>query len=376
MNCSDLLLLQRLLDGDLDETQAELIAHHVESCAECQAVTKELASARSFVEERLGNEDEGEDETTAAAAARIRQRLPAAPTAPERIASWWRGRLMAAAAVVALALFLPMFVSSVRAWPTRILEKASARERNWKYQPNRILYWEVDTVTRGLKNTADGRWRTQFWQKNGTNRFSQVTRQSDSRGRTEFAYWLQGDGSIIKYRRKDGPLVEIAPATPLLEQSLATLSPDLRAALQSYLTRREDMRNIDFNSRHDADWLHRPSGGSGKVSFSRGALDRWSDVYHITVEKGPPPTNPAILRAVHEYDIESKNLRILRLKSTISYADGTTGVQESRWISFREIPRTEFDAQTPQRLLEQGLAVVRLTPNDLAQRRLLELKQQ
>lgn len=81
-----------------------------------------------------------------------------------------------------------------------------------------------------------------------------------------------------------------------------------------------------------------------------------------------------IVRAVHEYDVEKSTYRLLRLKSTISYTDGTTGVHDGRWLGFKEITAAEFDARTPRDLLAGGRRVVRLTPFELATRHLQELR--
>ena len=84
-------------------------------------------------------------------------------------------------------------------------------------------------------------------------------------------------------------------------------------------------------------------------------------------------TNAAILRAEHEYDIEKSTYRILRLKSTVSYANGTTGVHDSSWKNFREVTDAEFDSHVPRDLLDGTRRTVRLTPTDIATRRLQEL---
>lgn len=377
MDCSDRIVLQRLLDNDLDEAQAELVTHHLESCAECRAATKDLAAIRSFVQDSLGAEDEWEADAAAASLAGIAQRLPIQQAAPREASRWWRRTGLAAAAIVILVFLLPLpFVSNVGASPEKILEHAVARERMWKYQPNKVLHWEVDTVSRGVKNIADGRWRTLFWQKNGATSFAQISRQFDPQGRMERAYWQQPDGSTIRYRSKVDGVVEIYPSTRVARQALASLTPELRAALESYLTHRETTRTLDFHSRREAEWLHRPTLRSGgTATFRRNLLDQWGEVYYIRVVREGSNLNPMILRAVHEYDIERSSFRLLRLKSTVTYADGTVGIHDSRWTGFRETSGAEFDAHAPRDLLESGTRVVRLTPGEVAQRRLQEMNQ-
>jgi hypothetical protein len=63
----------------------------------------------------------------------------------------------------------------------------------------------------------------------------------------------------------------------------------------------------------------------------------------------------------------------MRLKSTLTYADGTTGIHDSRWVAFREATDVEFEAQAPRELLSKAGRVVRLTPLDLATRHLEEM---
>jgi hypothetical protein len=376
MGCSDPLVLQRLLDNELDEAQAELVTHHLESCASCRAQIRLAAEARSFVQDQLGVEDEGEEDATTAALAAISRHLPAQTARPQASSSWKRRTWLTAAAGI-LALFLPLLVvSNVSAWPARILEEAAMRERMWMYQRNKVLHWEVDTVSQGVKNVADGRWRTLFWRKNGASTFLEVSRQINPAGRTEYAYWQKPDGSTIHYRSKKG-VIEIGPSTAVARQTLPTLSGELRTALDSYLSNRAQTRNLDFHSRRDADRLHGRSiwVSGGKATFRRGLLDLWGEVHHITVVKERSESNPMVVRAVHEYDVESSTYRLLRLKSTVSYADGTVGVHDSRWVVFQEVAAAEFDAQTPRDFLESGTPVVRLTPLDVATRRVQEINE-
>ncbi|MGH9456106.1 MAG: anti-sigma factor family protein [Thermoanaerobaculia bacterium] len=372
MACSDPLVIQRLLDGDLDETQAEIVARHVLTCVSCRSETKALSELRAFIQDQLGIEDEGEEEKSAATLAEIARRLPP-PLARHPDAPWWRRRiLLATAAALALTLLAPIpFLSKAMARPAEILERGAARERMWRYQPNTVLHWEVDTVSRGVKNVADGRWRTVFWRKNGARSFEETVRQLDPRGRTEFAYWRQPDGSMVRYR--PAGTIEVFPSPAAVRSTLPTLPPELRATLEAWLEQRHMTRSLEAQSRRDVDLVEGRSSWvrGGEATFSRGVLGLLGEVHHIRVVKDGG-SNPMIVRAVHEYDIESESLRLLRLKTTVTYADGTVGIHDSRWVAYREGTTAEFEAQIPRDLLESGTPVVRLTPLELATRRLKE----
>lgn len=375
MDCSDRIGLQRLLDGDLEETQAELVAHHLESCPTCRAAARELTTLRSFVQDELGSEDRAEEGAAAAVLAAIAGRLPASEASQPVSTAWWRRTWLAAAAVAVLALLLPLvFGAPAGASAEGILQEVVVRERIWAYQPNKVLHWEIETVSSGNRGVADGRWRTLFSQKNGATTFAQTSRQFDPDGRTTHAYWQHPDGSSINYQRKSG-VVELWPSTAAARAALPSLTPDLQAALESYLQSRETTRTLDVRIRRKAEWLHHPFAGiaGATATLRRGLLDRWGDVYHITVTKTRTNVNSEILRAIHEYDVERATYRVLRLKSTLTYSDGSTGIHDSRWTVFREASDAEFDAQTPRDLLTGGLPVVRLTPLDVARRRLQEL---
>lgn len=374
MSCSDPIVLQRLLDNELDDAEAELVAHHASSCADCRTELATLSDIRTFAQNQLGAEDDREEEASAAALARVAGRLPLPPESQS--SGWWR-RVMLAATLAGVALLAPIpFGPAVDASPGRILEEAAARERMWMYQPNRILHWEVATEMRGLQNIADGPRRTMFWQRNGTATFEQISRQVDAQARTEHAWWQRADGSTVSFRAKNPGVVEIGPSTPHVQAVLPTLPPHLRAALESYLSHRETVRTLDFYSRRYAEWLHRPLlwTSYGKATLRRGSVPRWGEVYQITVENGPSPTNSNILRAVHQYEIETTTFRLLRLKTTLTYSDGTVGVQDARWIVYREISAAEFEAQTPRDLLEGDLRIVNLTPLEVAERRVREMR--
>lgn len=375
MGCSDLITLQRLLDGELDETAAELVSHHADSCARCRAVLQELAAARALVQAQLGAEDEGEDEAASAALAVIAAHLPMSRTTEPAPSGWRRRTWLTTAAMALLGLLLPLpFGSKAGASPEEVLQQVVARERIWAYQPNKVLHWEVETVSKGIKGTADGRWRTVFSQKNNATSFAQISRQFQPDGQTAHAYWQHPDGSTISYRAKSG-VIEVWPSTAAVQQALPTMTPELRAALESFLQYRVTTRALDVRSRRDAEWLHRPSAGTAgtTATLRRGRIDEWGEVYHISVVKRRFESSSEILRAVHEYDVEASTYRLLRLESTLTYADGTVGVHDSRWTVFRETSAEEFDAQTPRDLLESGLPLVRLTPLDVARRRLQEM---
>ena len=374
MECSDFIVLQRLIDGDLEEAQAELVSHHAQSCQDCRANLAQAAADRAFVQNQLGIEDDGEDEASAAAIARIAARLPLANPSGGR--TWWR-RVLLAAAVAGLALLIPLpFGPAVGAAPGRILEEAAARQRMWMYQPNKILHWEVETHSYGVKDISDGRRRTLFWQNNGPTTLAQISRQFDPQGRTELATWRGHDGSTMAYRARKGRVIQSGPSTADIESAMPALSPDLQAALNAYLKRRTSMRTLDFYGRRFTEWLHRPSlwTSNGKVTLRERMVAQWGNVYQIRIENGPSPVNPLIRGAVHEYDIETSSLRLLRLRTTLTYSDGSVGVQDARWTSFREITAAEFDAQSPRDLIESGMRVVHLTPLEVAQSELRDMK--
>ena len=378
MGCSNDLDLQRLLDGELDEVQAELAAHHLEGCERCRAVVKALRAERAFVQDRLGEEDEAEEQAAAASVAAVASRLPVTkPVASRAGASkWFRHSWLAAAAAVVIALLLPGgFSSSLSASPERIIEEAIARERIWSYQPNKTLAWEVETSATGVSGMADGRWRTHYWQKNHATTFEQTMRQFGPDGKTMRATWRQADGSTLNYRVIGGEVVELGPSTAAVRDALPSLPLDLRQALQTYIDRGALNRSLDAQSRREADWLSRPGVGIARgttTTMRRGTLREWGEIYHVTITNDRP-TNAAILRAEHEYDIEKSTYRILRLKSTVSYANGTKGVHDSLWTNFRETSDAEFDSHVPRDLLDGTHPIVRLTPLDIATRRLQEL---
>ena len=376
MSCSDQLLLHRLMDGDLDETEAELLSFHLESCADCRSSMAVIAAERTFVQDRLGAEDDEEQETAASALASIANRLPPHPVvARVRRGPRWRAWLASAACASFVILISLPFVPSLDALPTRILAEASARERRWMYQPDRVLHWEVQTLSKGVEGWEDGLWRTEFWQNNGATSFDQISRQTDPSGRTRRAHWQQPDGSTMMYRSGER-VIEVSPSTAAVQQALPALNGEMREALQSYLVRRGQARDLDHNNRQDPEWLHRASSGNagGKVTFRDGPVP-WSGVHHITVEKGPSPWSPMIMGSVHEYELEVATFRLLRLKSTIHYRSGTTGVHDSSWVNFREASLEEFHAGAPRELLNGEIPVVRLTPLQIAHRHQQERNQ-
>ncbi|HXI14621.1 MAG TPA: hypothetical protein VNM92_18540 [Thermoanaerobaculia bacterium] len=376
MGCSDPLLLQRLMDGDLDDAQAELIAHHVEACAHCSEATNNEAVLRSFVQDQLGVEDDGEQDAAAATLARIWLNLGTLQPARPGASAGWRPAWLATAAIALLVLLLPLlFVSSVSAWPARILADVATRERMWLYQPNKVLHWEIETVFRGIKNTVDGRSLTVFWQNNGDKTFLQVRRHFNSQGQTESGHWQQADGSTISYRSQDEGVIKVSPSTAAAREALLTLAPEERLALESVLAQRQTVRSLDFSRHGDADWLRRLSLWTSESSATvrRHLLDRWGEVSHITVTTKGSPLDPLIVRAVHQYEIESSTSRLLRLTTTITYADGTVGVQDARWIVFREASEAEFYAQSPLDLINKQMRVVRMTPSEVARKELQKL---
>jgi hypothetical protein len=369
MVCSDPLLLQRFFDDELDPSQADVLADHLHACDGCRSEAARTVSLRTFAQDQLGAEDEGEEEATAQALAAIRARVLAQETArPRLLGRWWRDTWLAAAAVLVLALTIPIsFLPILVASPGEILEESEERGRAWMYQPEKNLHWQVDTVAQGIKGVRDGSWRTFFWRSNAKTSFAEISRQIDPAGRTEFVYWQRHDGSSINYHARTGR-VEVSPSTSAAREALPSLDPTLRDALQAHLTARSLRSSLDVNRRRDRERVHGRKiwVSGGEPVFSRGFLDRFGSTRRITVTKDNPMPNA--VRAVHEYDIDGDTLRLLRLKTTITYVDGTTGVHDARWVLFREIPASEFAAQQPNEIFKRGFPVVHLTPRDLAQR--------
>ena len=368
MACSDPLLLQRFLDNELDLPQTDVVAFHLESCDVCRAEARRIASVRMFVQEQLGAEDEGEEEATAQAIAAISSRIVESRPASSGLIRRWRNAWLATAALIVLALVIPdSFLSSLVASPGEILEEAEERGRMWMYQPDKNLHWQVDTVSQGIQGVRDGRWRTFFWRSNRKASFAEISRQIDPTGRLEFVYWQRHDGSSTNYSARNG-FVEVAPSTQAAHEALPALEPNLRAALQSHLTARALRQSLDVHRRRDLDRVHGRSiwVADGRATFRHGFLDRFGKIHRIVVTKEKPM--PTALRAVHEYHIDGDTHRLLRLTTTITYVDGTTGVHDSRWVLFREIGASEFAAQQPAEILNRGIPVVHLTPRDLALR--------
>ncbi|HUP47216.1 MAG TPA: hypothetical protein VNA04_00350, partial [Thermoanaerobaculia bacterium] len=354
---------------DLDAAGAEVVADHLESCEACRVDARSAGELRAFVQEHLGAEDEGEEETTAAAVSAIARRVLPPHVARPDVVSWWRRTWMATAALLVVALMVPaIFLSDLDASPAEVLEEAEERNRMWMYQPNKALQWEVETVAHGLKTVADGRWRTMFWRRNDATSFAEISRQINPGGELEFAYWHNADGSSVILRPKNN-VIEITPSLAASREALSQLPAALREELERHLTLRTVNRSLDVERRRDMDRINGRSVwvSGGSATFSRGLLDRWGEVIHITLTK-EDSLPPDIVRAVHEYDIDGSSFRLLRLKSTLTYADGTTGVHDSRWTAYREISPAEFAAQSPDAFLASGRPVVRLTPQDIAER--------
>jgi hypothetical protein len=366
MFSSDPIVLQKFLDGELDPSQADAVGRHLENCTSCRDEIESLAADRSFVQSRLGQEDDGEEDAAATSLGAVADNL----RKETAMIPWWRRSWVPPAAVVTLVI-VGMLASgtTLSARPERILEEAASRQRSWMYQPDKTLAWEVDAISRGVKDTADGRWRTLFWQKNGPATMLQISRQYDPTGRVNWAQWMEPDGSSIAYRTRSGPRIEISPSIQAARSAMGTLDPSDRESLAEWLSRREMLRSLSYFRGRDSEWLHRPSartGGSATVRLER--ADYGEDVFYLQVVNGPSETNLSILRSQHDYEIERSTLRLRRLRSTITYADGTTGVQDAHWSNFREISGEEFDSQSPHQMLQSGVPVVRLTPQQIAER--------
>ncbi|HXG55659.1 MAG TPA: zf-HC2 domain-containing protein [Vicinamibacterales bacterium] len=377
-DCSDPLVLQKFVDGELPGPEAELIAHHMESCRDCSGALAELKALGLFVQGRLGAEDEGEDEASHRILQAVGRRLPGAalPVQPPVSARWRRPVWIGAAAALLLVVLLSLpFSGRIDASAERILAESGAREHAWVYQPNKVLHWDVHTISTGLHDLPNGTERTVFWRRNGDSTFDEISRRYGADGRTLWAYWRQPDGSSISYRTAAGRRLEISPSTAALREALSTLDSDLRPALERFLTRRERIRSIGLESRQFADWLERSPGASGveSTSVQRVRSPEWGDVYRVTAVTAYAQRQDRLVRAIHEHDIEARGFRRVRLKTTLTYSDGSTGVHDSRWTEFRESSEAEFESQVPRDLLQQGLPAIELTPLQLARRERREM---
>src|SRR5687767_5516809 len=220
MFSSDPIVLQKFLDGELDPPQAEAVGRHFEQCESCRSEVESLAAERSFVQSHLGSEDDGEDDAAATSLAAVAGKL----RKETAMIPWWRRSWVPTAAVITIVIVLVLASgTTLSARPEQILEEAAARQRSWMYQPNRILAWDVEAISRGVKDTADGRRRTLFWQKNGTTTFHQISRQYEPDGRINWAQWMAPDGSSIAYRTRTGPRIEISPSINTARSAMTTM---------------------------------------------------------------------------------------------------------------------------------------------------------
>lgn len=371
--CADQGELQRLIDGELSDAAAELLAHHLQTCDRCRSDLAELRALVSYVQGHLGAEDDREEQDSARILRQVGRSFGPPDRAPARRA-WWRWLAAAAAVALAATLGLPIG-DTVEASAERLLAANRAREQAWLYQPNKVLHWQVRTVVKGIRGMADATTRTAFWRRNGSDTFDEISRRYDDQGETLWAHWRQPDGSAISYRAADGERLEIAPATTALEAALPSLEPALRRALQDLIARRQRLRTLDFQSRHFADWLEAPSSGGPGLSAStrREWIAGAGEVFRVTVVDAQPHAPGTIVRVVHEHDIEPRTFRRLRLRTTFTYADGSVGVHDSTWTAHQEGSAADFESNVPHDLLQRGLPTVRLTPIDVARRHYKDL---
>ena len=377
--CGEPILLQRLLDGDLPDAAALVVTNHLEVCEACRTALNDLQGLKSFVDGRLGCEDEGEEEASAhvlrGVFARVRGEIER--QAPSSDRSWWRATLLGvAAALTFIAVLWIPFDQRVDASAARILAENRIREQAWLYQPEKVLHWEAVTEAHGIHGIPDGRTRIEFWRRNGPITFEEITRAYDASGRTIWATWRMPDGGSVAYLPHTADRIEITTSIPELRAALPTLSNDSRDALKALVERRERNRTLEFGRGALRDWIGASTAFAidGPATLRRDRSADWGELYRITTNDSRQPPQSEIAGATQEHDIESRGFRTVHLKSTVRYRDGTVGTHETRWTGFAETTSAAFDAHVPRDLLAGGIPVVRLTPLEVARRALQSLK--
>lgn len=375
--CSLPLDLQRFVDGELPGPAEELIAHHLEGCRVCRAALTDLRALTCFVQDRLGAEDEGEEAASHRILRRVASGLPDGSAGGEGQAARARWRMplwLGAAAAVFLAFLVSVpFSQRIDASAEKILAESAWRERMWLYQPDKVLHWEVHTRGYGLKNDGNGSATFRFWRRNGDSSFDEITRRYDHSGRLTQGSWRLPDGAMIHYRADAGEVLEIVPSTAALRAALPNMSPASRAGIDRFTATRERLRSLENDGRDILDLLRRPvaAPADGLLDIRREHSAQSGEIYRVTTVREYADQARELARATHEQHIETRTLRRLYLRSTLSYRDGTTGVHESRWSGFQEMLPADFDAQMPTDLLG-SLPIRRLTPEDIARRQRAE----
>ncbi len=374
--CGDAVSLQRLLDGDLDEVGAELLFHHVSTCAGCAARLDELRHARGFVERQLGEYQDRHDEALTDDLALVEARLhgligPAgvgARAGRHRLgtpaAFWMSAATLALALVVAAVTHAPVIASG-----DRMLTDLATRERTWLHEPNVIRHWVMEADLVGSRLLPDGRYRTECWQANGEHDSSYVNRRFDASGRLVSARAQKPDGTEIVYNAfiEDAPYQAI-PSTAELRRQAVALPADLHALVDTYVRRREGRVRPVLQSQGFREWFTRlthPStpGATAQVIETR----EWGAIYYIRSDQRIEPSPDGVVRIVAENYVSVPDLQRRRLRATRHRAGGEVEIEDTRWTGYRDASPEEFRANGIDEMFGQAGRVRHWTAREVAE---------
>lgn len=349
--CGDAVSLQRLLDGDLDEVAAELLFHHVSTCAACAARLDDLRAARRFVERQLSEHQDRHDEALhddlALVEARLHRLVGAAGARNGRdrlvtpTAFWMGVATLAIALGVAGMAHFPVSASG-----DRMLTDLAVRERTWLSEPNVIRHWVMEADLVGSRLLPDGHYRTECWQANGEDDSSYVSRRLDASGRLVSARARKPDGTEIVYNAfiADAPY-QVIPATAELRRQAAALPGDLRALVEAYVRRREGRLRPALQNQGFRDWLTRLTRPSTPGATARVVETReWGAIYYIRSDQRLESSPDGVVRVVAENYVSVPDLQRRRLRATRHRAGGEVEVEDTRWTGYRDASPGEFRA--------------------------------
>jgi hypothetical protein len=368
--CGDALSLQRLLDGDLDEVAAELLFHHVSTCAGCAALLDELRHARRFVERQLGEHQDRHDEALTDDLALVEARLhrlvgPAGASARRLVtptAFWMSAATLALVLVVAGVAHAPVSASG-----DRMLTDLALRERTWLHEPNVIRHWVMEADLVGSRLLPDGRYRTECWQANGEDDSSYVNRRFDAAGHLVSARARKPDGTEIVYNAFVEDAYQAIPSTAELRRQAAALPADLRALVETYVHRREGRLRPGLQSQGFREWFTRlthPStpGATARVIETR----EWGAIYYIRSDQRIEPSPDGVVRIVAENYVSVPDLQRRRLRATRHRAGGEVEVEDTRWTGYRDASPEEFRANGIDEMFGHAGGVRQWTAREVA----------
>lgn len=221
-----------------------------------------------------------------------------------------------------------------------ILEEAEIKKLSWQYQPDKIVYWEMEEIIENSPNLPSGRYLSKWWSNNLNGQRSELILRYDQQGQLVSGRWIKADATEIFFARKRGSQIIVNPGLPLIKQNLSKLTEEEKAAMQKHIAIAERVTDIEQMAKGSIARMFR---GRSEESVKKHLAEGIGEVLCVNVKSNYEIPQSGIKGSQSEYEFNETTLQQIRFRRNVFLNDGGVWSEESRLLSSGESTLEEFE---------------------------------